>query len=204
MEATKNTTVKEREFIAAVEAHRNAEGKVIAWDIYANGNGKVIFENATKDRYSCAYVVMMSDGSMYLHFDGSLSHPYGRKTYRRKGNALKGFGMQEGRNESKQPATPTETPRISTETAETVNVSAEEGEKEAETKENCHSDTRIVSDGYGTQYEVTRHWENGRVESLDVIVLDTQPQTAKEPSQTPETPQTVEYTVGPYKLAKMV
>ena len=31
MEATKNITAKEREFIAAVEAHRNAEGKVIAW-----------------------------------------------------------------------------------------------------------------------------------------------------------------------------
>lgn len=90
-----------------------------------------------------------------------------------------------------QPATPTETPRISTETAETVNVSAE-GEKEAETKENCHSDTRIVSDGYGTQYEVTRHWKNGRLESLDVIVLDTQPQTATEPPQSPEAPQIVE------------
>ena len=36
--------------------------------------------------------------------------------------------------EPTQPATPTETPQISTETAETVNVSAE-GEKEAETKE---------------------------------------------------------------------
>ena len=80
-----------------------------------------------------------------------------------------------------------ETPRISTESAETVNVSVE-GENAAETKENCHSDTRIVSDGYGTQYEVTRHWENGRVESLDVIVLDTQPQTATEPPQSPEAP----------------
>lgn len=37
-------------------------------------------------------------------------------------------------SEPTQPATPTETPQISTETAETVNVSAE-GEKEAETKE---------------------------------------------------------------------
>lgn len=81
----------------------------------------------------------------------------------------------------------TEAPQISTQTAETVNVSAE-GEKEAETKENCHSDTRIVSDGYGAQYEVTRHWKNGRVESLDVIVLDTQPQTATEPPQSPEAP----------------
>lgn len=85
----------------------------------------------------------------------------------------------------------TETPRISTETVETTNVSAE-GENTAETKENCHSDTRIVSDGYGNQYEVTRLWENGRVESLDVIILDTQPQTATEPPQPPETPQIVE------------
>lgn len=90
-------------------------------------------------------------------------------------------------------ATPTETPQISTETAETANVSDEE-ENAAGTKENCHSDTRIVSDGYGNQYEVTRHWENERVESLDVIVLDTQPQTATEPPQSPETPQTVECT----------
>ena len=92
-----------------------------------------------------------------------------------------------------QPSTPTETPRISTETEDTANVSVE-GEKEAETQENSRSDTRIVSDGYGNQYEVTRHWENGRVESLDVIVLDTQPQTATEPPQSPETPQTAECT----------
>ena len=84
-----------------------------------------------------------------------------------------------------------EASRISTETAETVNVSAE-GEKEAETKENCHSDTRIVSDGYGTQYEVTRHWKNGRLESLDVIVLDTQPQTATDRHNRPKVPQIVE------------
>lgn len=79
------------------------------------------------------------------------------------------------------------------EDAETVNVS-DEGENAAETKENCHSDTRIVSDGYGTQYEVTRHWENGRIESLDVIVLGTQLQTATEPPQSRDTPQTVECT----------
>lgn len=90
-------------------------------------------------------------------------------------------------SEPTKPTTTSEIAQISTEAAETVNVSAE-GEKEAETKENCHSDTRIVSDGYGTQYEVTRHWKNGRVESLDVIVLDTQPQTATEPPQSPETP----------------
>ena len=93
----------------------------------------------------------------------------------------------EAEKRKKQPATPTETPQISTKAAETVNVSAEV-ENAAETKENCHSDTRIVSDGYGTQYEVTRHWKNGRVESLDVIVLDTQPQTATEPPQSPEAP----------------
>lgn len=89
-----------------------------------------------------------------------------------------------------QPAQLTKTPRISTGTAETANVSDEE-ENAAGTKENCHSDTRIVSDGYGNQYEVTRHWENERVESLDVIVLDTQPQTATEPPQSPETPHKV-------------
>lgn len=84
------------------------------------------------------------------------------------------------------------------EDAETVNVSVE-AENAAETKENCHNDTRIVSDGYGTQYEVTRHWKNGRVESLDVIVLDTQPQTATEPPQSPETPQAVECTADTLK-----
>lgn len=136
MEATKNITAKERKFIAAVEAHRDAEGKVIAWDICANGNGKVIFENATKDRYSCAYVIDM-EGGYFLSFVGERAgHPYDRKTYKRKGNALKGFQMQEGHNEPPTfAATPTETSRISTETAETVNVSAE-GENAAERAEN--------------------------------------------------------------------
>lgn len=106
-------------------------------------------------------------------------------------------------SEPTQAATSTETPRISTETAETVNVSVE-GENAAETKENCHSDTRIVSDGYGNQYEVTRHWENGRVESLDVIILDTQPQTATEPPQSPGTPRTGKCTTGLSKLAQTV
>ena len=126
MEATKNITAKEREFIAAVEAHRNAEGKVIAWDICANGNGKVIFENATKDRYSCAHVIDMEGGYFLLFVGERAGHPYDRKTYKRKGNALKGFKMQEGHNEPPTfAATPTETPQISTETAEAVNVSAE-------------------------------------------------------------------------------
>lgn len=45
--------------------------------------------------------------------------------------------------EPTQPATPTETPQISTETAETVNVSAE-GEKEAERAENKPTATEVV------------------------------------------------------------
>lgn len=99
MKATKNITAKEREFIAAVEAHRIAEGKVIAWNIFANGNGTVIFENAAKDRYSCAHVIDM-EGGYFLFFVGERAgHPYDRKTYKRKGNALKGFKMQEGHNE---------------------------------------------------------------------------------------------------------
>lgn len=126
MEATKSITAKEREFIAAVEAHRNAEGKVIAWDICANGNGKVIFENVTKNRYSCAHVIDMEGGYFLLFVGERAGHPYDRKTYKRKGNALKGFQMQEGHNEPPTFAsTPTETPQISTETAGTVNVSAE-------------------------------------------------------------------------------
>lgn len=133
MEATKNITAKEREFIAAVEAHRNAEGKVIAWDICANGNGKVIFENATKDRYSCAHVIDMEGGYFLLFVGERARHPYDRKTYKRKGNALKGFKMQEGHNEPPTfAATPTETPQISTETAETVNYITE-GAKLAQT-----------------------------------------------------------------------
>lgn len=159
MEATKNITAQEREFIAAVEAHRNAEGKVIAWDICANGNGKVIFENAAKNRYSCAHVIDM-EGGYFLSFVGERAgHPYDRKTYKRKGNALKGFKMQEGHNEPPTfAATSTETPRISTEPAETANVSAE-GEKEtrAEDKEQSRSDTRIIEDEYHHKYKVTRH-----------------------------------------------
>lgn len=90
-----------------------------------------------------------------------------------------------------QAATPTETPQISTETAETVNVSAE-GENAAERTsiEQNHSDTRIVEDEYRHKYKVTRHWLNGRVESIEVWDLD----LAAEPPQSPETPQAVECT----------
>lgn len=98
-----------------------------------------------------------------------------------------------------QPATPAETPQISTEAAETVNVSAE-GKKAAEraNKEQNHSDTRIVEDEYRHKYKVTRHWLNGKVESIEVWDLD---HTA-EPSRSPETPQTAECTAEPCKLAQ--
>ena len=84
----------------------------------------------------------------------------------------------------------TETPQISTEAAETVNVSAE-GENAAERAniEQNHSDTRIVEDEYRHKYKVTRHWLNGRIESIEVWDLD----HTSEPPQSPETPQTVEY-----------
>lgn len=85
----------------------------------------------------------------------------------------------------------TEMPQVSTETAETVNVSAE-GENAAERTsiEQNHSDTRIVEDEYRHKYKVTRHWLNGRVESIEVWDLD----LAAEPPQSPETPQAVECT----------
>lgn len=201
METTKNITAREREFIAAVEAHHNAEGKVIAWDICTNGNGKVIFENATKDRYSCAHVIDM-EGGYFLSFVGERAgHPYDRKTYKRKGNALKGFKMQEGHNEPPTfAATPTETPLQSTQTAETVNVSGE-GEKEtkAEDKEQSRSDTRIIEDEYHHKYKATRHWLNGRVESIEVWDLD----HTSEPLQSPETPQTAECAAEHGKLAQI-
>lgn len=78
----------------------------------------------------------------------------------------------------------TETPRISTETAETVNISAE-GENAAERAniEQNHSDTRIVEDEYRHKYKVTRHWLNGRIESIEVWDLD----HTSEPPQSPTT-----------------
>lgn len=88
-----------------------------------------------------------------------------------------------------QAAQPSETSRISTETAETVNISAE-GENAAERAniEQNHSDTRIVEDEYRHKYKVTRHWLNGRIESIEVWDLD----HTSEPPQSPETPQIVE------------
>lgn len=83
-----------------------------------------------------------------------------------------------------QPATPTVIPQISTGTVEAANISSEEG-KEDETARNRYSDTRIVMDEFGHKYEVTRRWENGKVNSLDVIDL-----TAPQP---PETARTVDY-----------
>lgn len=95
--------------------------------------------------------------------------------------------------------TSTETPQISTETTRTVNVSTE-GEKEAEraNKEQNYCDTRIAEDEYHHKYKVTRHWLNGRIESIDVVDLNCTP----EPPQSPETPQTVECAGESRKLAQ--
>lgn len=72
---------------------------------------------------------------------------------------------------------------MANEAAETVNVSAE-GEKAAERAdiEQNHSDTRIVEDEYRHKYKVTRHWLNGRIESIEVWDLD----HTSEPPQSPE------------------
>lgn len=216
MEATKNITAKEREFIAAVEAHRNAEGKVIAWYICANGNGKVIFENATKDRYSCAHVIDM-DGGYFLLFVGERAgHPYDRKTYKRKGNALKGFKMQEGHNEPPTFATtPTETPQISTETTEAVKVSAE-GENAEKTPVFSSREEVItyLDKTHGIEYDAGEvvylkdgccaeehtdgsEWCIYRNEDSDECI-----ETVRIAPQSPETPQTVECTAEPCKLAQ--
>lgn len=222
MEATKNITAKEREFIAAVEAHRNAEGKVIAWDICANGNGKVIFENATKDRYSCAHVIDMEGGYFLLFVGERAGHPYDRKTYKRKGNALKGFKMQEGHNEPPTfAATPTETPQFSTEATETVNVSAE-GEKYEETQEigrepeGREAACRLAPAWavkkplkYGYILYCFNLYPNGEfsisVENRNgcrILTKDEFRKLCSEPPQSPETPQTVECATEPHKLAQ--
>lgn len=93
----------------------------------------------------------------------------------------------------------TETPQIPTETAETANVSVEgENAVERANIEQNHSDTRIVEDEYRHKYKVTRHWLNGRVETIEVWDLD----HPSEPPQSPEAPQTVECTAEPLKLAQ--
>lgn len=86
-------------------------------------------------------------------------------------------------------STPAEMPQISTETAETVNVSVE-GENAAERANvgQNYSDARVVEDEYHHRYKVTRRWINGRIDSIDVVDLNCTP----EPPQSPETPQTVE------------
>lgn len=85
--------------------------------------------------------------------------------------------------EARQPATPAEAPRISTETAETVNVSVE-GENAAERANvgQNYSDARVVEDEYYHRYKVTRRWINGRIDSIDVVDLNCTP----EPPQSPE------------------
>lgn len=73
----------------------------------------------------------------------------------------------------------TETPQISTETGETVN--GENAAERADIEQN-HSDTRIVEDEYRHKYKATRHWLNGRIESIEVWDLD----HTSEPPQSPE------------------
>lgn len=98
------------------------------------------------------------------------------------------------------PAQATGTPQISTETDETVNVSAE-GEKRARAadKEQCCSDARIVEDEYHHRYKVTRQWLNGRVESIEVWDLD---HTSESP-QSPEAPQEAQSLTSTDKLAQI-
>ena len=105
----------------------------------------------------------------------------------------------EAEKRKKQPTQATETPQISTQAAETVNISGE-GEKEtrAEDKEQSRSDTRIIEDEYHHKYKVTRHWLNGRIESIDVVDLNCTPG----PPQSPESPRAVECASEPCKLAQ--
>lgn len=100
---------------------------------------------------------------------------------------------------SEQPATPTETPQISTEAAETVNVSVE-GEKAAERTNvgQNYSDTRVVKDEYHHRYKVTRYWLNGRIEAIEVWDLD----HTSEPPQSLEAPPTAKHPTPPPILGR--
>lgn len=121
------------------------------------------------------------------------------------------------------PATPTETPQISTEAAETANVSAE-GEEEAETQEigrkpegreavcrlaPAWAAKKVLKYGY-TLY-CFNLYPNGEfsisVENRDgcrVLTKDEFRKLCSETTQTPETPQTAEYIGDPKKLAQTV
>ena len=116
-------------------------------------------------------------------------------------------------NEPIQPATPTETPRISTQTAETVNVSAE-GEKGAETREISRKpDGREAvcrfapawaakkTLKYGYKLYCFNLYPNGEfsisVENRNgcrILTKDEFRELCTEPPQPPEAPQTVECT----------
>lgn len=119
------------------------------------------------------------------------------------------------------PATPTETPQISTETAETVNVSVEakEGEKEAERHEitlySCEQVLSYLDKLHGLEYDAgevayfkdgctAEEHEDGAIwyvypdaESDEVI------QTLRIALQSPEAPQTVECTTDTPKPREM-
>lgn len=120
----------------------------------------------------------------------------------------------EAEKRKKQPATPTETPRISTETAETVNVSAE-GEKEAERHEiTLHSREDVLAHLdklHGLEYDAgeVAYFKDGCTaeEHEDGAIWYVYPdaesdevtQTLRIALQSPETPQTVEYTTDTLK-----
>lgn len=156
---TKEMTPKEQEFITKVESLRDAKGHIIAWEIYPNGNGRVIFECETMGigekrftkEYTAAIVVVYPDGSIHLDYDRkNYRNPFDRTAYKTKGRALKGFGMVEGRNG----VLAAETPQISTIGAEVENVSAE-GEKALETAYKSQIEAAIaLSEASGESGEV--------------------------------------------------
>lgn len=119
-------------------------------------------------------------------------------------------------SEPTQPATPAETPQISTETAETVNVSAE-GENEPQAAKYKPYTTRaeiiaLLESEHGIEYDAGEvvYLKDGCVaEDLSDegewrIYLDADSDKcidviAIQPPQSPETPQTVEYTTDTLK-----
>lgn len=70
--------------------------------------------------------------------------------------------------------------------------------REAEDKQG-YIDTRIVEDEYYNKYEVTRHWLNGRIESIDAYDLN----CALEPPQSPEAPQAAQSLASTDKRAQI-
>ena len=131
-----------------------------------------------------------------------------------------------------QPATPTETPRISTETAETVNVSME-GEKAAERAENKprkermksyaritgqHNRLWLAASGNKARQDritaiwhrytanISRHFKNPFMSEWDAHGTDELPRSiyaATNAPQSPETPQAAQSTTSTDKLAQI-